>query len=122
VAQEVAVDVEVTGPLRFSGSFALDPTQQAKLTDTTAADGRLKATLQSGDQQTSIEVQGREGSQFVTGNLTVVDPETGIDRTLFIIGKANVSGVQVFSISGIWMSTHEVPFASGKFTWAVRRR
>ncbi|MFM7062894.1 MAG: hypothetical protein ACKO04_05295 [Actinomycetes bacterium] len=121
-AQQVGVDVEVTGPLRFSGSFPLDATSLPRLTDTTANDGQLSARLTNGDQTASIKVQGREGSPFVTGQLTVADPATGVDRTLFVLGRANLTGIQAFTISGIWISTDDLPFASGKFTWAVRRR
>jgi hypothetical protein len=121
-AQQLGVDVEVTGPIRFSGSFPLDATSLPQLTDTTANDGQLSAKLTNGDQTASIKVQGREGSPFVTGQITVADPATGVDRTFFVMGRANLTGIQAFTISGIWVSTDDLPFASGKFTWAVRKR
>jgi hypothetical protein len=58
----------------------------------------------------------------VTGRIAVVDAETGTERTLTVLGRLNAVGLRVFGISGIWMTTDEVPFASGKFDLAVRRR
>ena len=119
--QKAVLDVQLDGPIRFGGQFPVDPTLQARLTDTTGADGRLETTLRSGRRRVSIKVQGREGSTFVTGQLAVTDPAAGVDRTFFVLGRANLTGVQVFSISGVWISTDDVPFASGRFTWSVRR-
>ena len=68
------------------------------------------------------KLQSQDGKRFITGQITVTDPEGGIDRTFLVLGRATVLGVRVFSLTGIWMSTDDLPFATGKFNLAVRRR
>jgi hypothetical protein len=53
--------------------------------------------------------------------MTIVDPAQGIERTFLVLGTASAVGVRVVSLTGIWMSTEDLPFVSGEFRIAVRR-
>ena len=64
----------------------------------------------------------QEGADFATGRLSLSDPEKGIERSFLILGTPSVLGVRVASLSGMWISTDDLPFASGEFRLAVRRR
>ena len=57
-----------------------------------------------------------------TGRIALTDPATGIERRLAVIGRLDAVGLRVFGISGIWFTTEDLPFASGKFDIAIRRR
>ncbi|MCZ7631120.1 MAG: hypothetical protein M5U19_19655 [Microthrixaceae bacterium] len=59
---------------------------------------------------------------FVTGTITVDDPTAGVDRTFAVLGRVSLLGLRIVSMTGIWMSTSELPFATGEFTLAIRRR
>ena len=120
--QDVFVDLDFRGPLKFRHSFVIDPTVQGKLTDTESNGGRLEGRLVDGGTILDAKLQTTKGKPFVTGQITVTDPEGGIDRTFLVLGRAVVIGVRVFSLSGIWISTDDLPFATGKFNLAVRRR
>jgi hypothetical protein len=120
--QDVYVDVDFRGPLKFRHSFLIDPTVQGKLTDTQTNGGKLEGRLVDGGTVLEAQLQTTKGKPFITGQITVTDPEGGIDRTFLVLGRAVVIGVRVFSLSGIWISTDDLPFATGKFNLAVRRR
>ncbi len=120
--QDVYVDLDLRGPLEFRHSFLIDPTVQGKLTDTQGNGGELEGRLVDGATVLDVHLQSGDGSAFVTGQMTVTDPQGGIDRTFLVLGRAVVLGVRVFSLSGIWVSTDDLPFATGKFDLAVRRR
>jgi hypothetical protein len=100
----------------------IDPSVQDTLTDTETNGGKLTGKLVDGATVLDATLQTTKGKPFVTGQLTVTDPEGGIDRTFLVVGRAVVIGVRVFSLSGVWISTDDLPFATGKFNLAVRRR
>ena len=50
------------------------------------------------------------------------DPEQGIDRSFLVLGAPSIIGIRVVSLTGMWLSTDDLPFASGEFKLAVRRR
>jgi hypothetical protein len=54
--------------------------------------------------------------------MTVVDPEAGIDRTFLVLATPTVLGVRVVSLTGLWISTDDLPVISGEFRLAIRRR
>lgn len=118
---EAFLDVSVRGRQEFRASFRIDVDTQASLTQVTE-DGRISGSLTDAGGQLDLDLATREGGPFVTGRIAVVDAETGTERTLTVLGRLNAVGLRVFGISGIWMTTDEVPFASGKFDLAVRRR
>jgi hypothetical protein len=122
LTQDVWVDVDLRGPLEFRASFVVDPAARGRLTD--LGDGRevLEAELTDGTRELSLKMTLAAGSTFVNGSMTVVDPGAGVDRTLLVMGRANVVGVRVFSISGIWMTSEDLPWATGRFDVAIRRR
>jgi hypothetical protein len=120
--QDVYVDLDLRGPLQFRHSFVIDPSVQGTLTDTETNGGKLTGKLVDGATVLDATLQTTKGKPFVTGQLTVTDPEGGIDRTFLVVGRAVVIGVRVFSLSGVWISTDDLPFATGKFNLAVRRR
>ena len=118
---EAFLDVSVRGRQEFRASFRIDVDTQATLTQVTE-DGRISGSLTDAGGQLDLDLATREGGPFVTGRIAVVDAATGTQRTLTVLGRLNAVGLRVFGISGIWMTTDEVPFASGKFDLAVRRR
>ena len=69
-----------------------------------------------------IELEVKDGANFATGRLSLSDPEKGIDRSFLVLGAPSVIGIRVVSLTGLWFSTDDLPFASGEFKMAVRRR
>jgi hypothetical protein len=53
--------------------------------------------------------------------MTLIDPSKGINRSFTVLGTASVIGLRVASVSGIWISTDDLPFVSGKFRIGLRR-
>ncbi len=121
VVGEAFLDVSVRGREEFRQSFRLDADTQASLTQVTE-DGRISGSLTEEGGQLDVDLATRAGGPFVTGRIAVTDATTGAERTLTVLGRLNAVGLRVFGISGIWMTTDDVPFASGKFDLAVRRR
>ncbi len=64
--------------------------------------------------------RGRERLRHRHGE--VDDPESGINRTFTLLARGNLLGARILSASGIWMSINDLPFATGEFTMAIRRR
>lgn len=121
LVQDVYFDVDLRGPVEFSHSFLIDPTVQGTLTNTEVDGGRLKGRMV--DEGTALVVDlSSDGGEFVTGAVSVRDPESGLDRSFMVLGRMSVLGVRVFSISGVWISTDGLPWATGKFDMAIRRR
>ena len=120
--QDVYVDLDFRGPLKFRHSFVIDPSVQGTLTDTENNGGRLEGRLVDEGTVLDADLQLNKGKPFITGQISVTDPESGIDRTFLVLGRAVVIGVRVFSLAGIWISTDDLPFATGEFNLAVRRR
>ncbi|UDY37153.1 hypothetical protein [Dermatobacter hominis] len=121
LVQDVYLDVDLRGPIEFNHSFVLDPTVQGQLTDTEGDGGRLKGRLVDGGAVMEVDLRS-SGGESVSGQITITDPESGVDRTFMVLGRPTVLGVRVFSISGIWISTADLPWATGRFDMAVRRR
>jgi hypothetical protein len=84
--------------------------------------GELTGRLTDGSATMELRLRARTNQPWLVGTLSVSDPQAGIDRTFAVLARANVVGVRVFSIAGTWFSTEELPFATGRFNVAVRRR
>ncbi|MEZ5238878.1 MAG: hypothetical protein R2716_07980 [Microthrixaceae bacterium] len=108
------------GPIESSQSFPIDAEVEGALTDTESADV-LEATLDNGTAVLEVRMTASEDG-FVTGTMTVDDPTAGVDRTLTVLGRTTLLGLRIVSITGIWLSTTDMPFATGEFTLAIRRR
>jgi hypothetical protein len=121
LVQDVYLDVDLRGPIEFNHSFVLDPTVQGQLTDTEDDGGRLRGRLVDGGTVMEVDLRST-GGDAVAGQVTITDPENGIDRSFLVVGRPIVLGVRVLSISGIWVSTEDLPWATGRFDMAVRRR
>ncbi len=119
--QSVRLDLVMTGPLEYSASYNISAELEGQLTDLGSGASRVTATLVDGERSLAIDVKVREGAQFATGTLTVVDPAAGIDRTFLILAEPSVLGIRVVSLTGTWISTDEIPVISGKFRLALRR-
>ncbi|MFI5043267.1 MAG: TolB family protein [Acidimicrobiales bacterium] len=123
LVQDVYVDIDFRGPLQFRHSFLIDPTVTGQLTDTGANGGKLTARLVDGGTQFEVNLtMSPSGGAFVTGTFRIIDPNGGIDRTFLVLGHAFLVAVRVFSISGMWVSSNDLPFATGEFNVAIRRR
>jgi hypothetical protein len=120
--QDLKVDVVLSGPIEYEGSFPIDSQVVADLTELSETDSLLTAELTDGERRLSLELQVQEGAQYAAGQMTIVDPEAGIDRTFLVLGTPSVIGLRVVSLTGMWISTSELPVASGEFRLAVRRR
>lgn len=122
LVQDVYVDIHLRGPLEFKHSFLIDPQTQGELTEIGETGGLLQGRLTDGGTVMEVKLQVVEGKPWATGLITITDPESGINRSFAVLARANVIGVRVFSLSGVWYSTEDLPFATGKFNLAVRRR
>ncbi|MGB3412634.1 MAG: hypothetical protein WBA45_15735 [Microthrixaceae bacterium] len=118
---DVNVRLALRGPIEYSGSFPVDSETEAKLEDFDGGAGLVDITLVEGDQKLKLKLQVDEGSRFGAGTMTIVDPEKGINRTFTITGSASLLGVRIASLSGIWISTDDLPFMSGEFRISVGR-
>ncbi len=122
LVQDVWLDIDLRGPLEFRHSFLINPETQAGLTEGEEDGGYITAEMTDGAVSLGMQLTADPESPFLTGTLALKDPETGIDRTFFVLGRATLLGVRVFSITGVWYSSDELPFATGEFNLAVRRR
>jgi hypothetical protein len=119
--QDLYFDIHLRGPLEFRRSFRVDPETRAALTEL-GDGGELTGRLTDGSATMELRLRARTNQPWLVGTLSVSDPQAGIDRTFAVLARANVVGVRVFSIAGTWFSTEELPFATGRFNVAVRRR
>lgn len=119
--QSVRLDLVMAGPLEYAATFNISAELEGQLTDLGQGASRVTAELVDGDRSLVIDVQVKEGAQFATGTLSVVDPSAGIDRTFLILAEPSVLGIRVVSLTGTWISTDEIPVISGEFRLALRR-
>jgi hypothetical protein len=119
--QEVWVDVDLRGPLQFRGSFPVDESIQGALSQSETGGGAVEAELSNGTMTLGIKLTAERG-MFVAGTVTATDPEQGIDRQFLALGRAQLLGARILQISGVWYVTDDLPFATGEFNLAVRRR
>lgn len=121
LVQDVYLDIDLRGPIEFNHSFLLDPKVQGEVTGGDGEPGRLKARLVDGETVMEVDLM-TEGGTSVSGRITITDPASGVDRSFMVLGRPTVLGVRVLSISGIWVTTQDLPWATGRFDMAVRRR
>ena len=119
--QSLRLDLVMAGPIEYSASFQVSAELEGELTELDEGTSRIAAELTEGDQSLAIDLQVQEGAKFATGTMTVVDPEAGIDRTFLVLATPSVIGVRVVSLTGMWISTDDLPVISGEFRLAIRR-
>ncbi len=120
--QDLQVDLLMAGPIEYQGSFPIDGELAGELTELSESSDLLSLELVDGERTLSLELQVQEGAEFAAGQMTIVDPEAGIDRTFLVLATPSVLGLRVVSLTGMWISTTELPVATGEFRLAVRRR
>lgn len=124
--QDLRLDLVMGGPIELESTFELTSELAGEFDDRGGDAGdeadRLAVDLTDGDRRLGFDLQLQENLRFAVGQMTVVDPDAGIDRTFMVIGTPVVIGVRVVSLSGIWVSTDELPVTTGEFRLAVRRR
>ena len=118
---DLRLTVVLAGPIDYVGTFPVDAESEGELVEVDGSTSNLNLDLVNGDQELSLDLQVAQGSQFVTGQMTVIDPSKGINRSFTVLGTASVIGLRVASVSGIWISTDDLPFVSGKFRIGLRR-
>lgn len=118
--QDIWADFTMGGPIELKQSFPITPEIEGALTDTGSAEV-LEATLNNGTAVLDARLTASQDG-FVTGTITVDDPTSGVDRTFAVLGRTSLLGLRIVSMTGIWMSTNDLPFATGEFTLAIRRR
>lgn len=118
---DLTLAVLLDGPIQFSATFPIDAEIEAEFTDGGDNASRIDVAVDNGEQQLQLQLQVEAGNQYTTGTMTLVDPSQGIDRTFLVLGSASAIGVRVVSLSGIWMSTEDLPFVSGEFRLSIRR-
>lgn len=119
---DLRVDVIVAGPVEYEGTFALEADAAETVADLEGGSGVIQLDLADGDRRLSLRMQVEEGSEFAAGTLAIVDPARNLDRTFLVLGTPSVIGIRVVSITGLWITTDDLPFASGEFRVALRRR
>jgi hypothetical protein len=120
--QGLELDLIMSGPIEYATTYQVTAELEGDLTELQEGTSLLSVELAEEDRSLSIELQVQEGAQFATGTMTVVDPEAGIDRTFLVLGTPTVLGVRVVSLTGLWISTDDLPVISGEFRVAIRRR
>ncbi|HTO01399.1 MAG TPA: hypothetical protein VL068_12055, partial [Microthrixaceae bacterium] len=118
---DVFVRMALRGPIEYSGTFSVDAETEAKLKDFEGGTSLVDVTLVDGKRKLTLKLQIEEGSRFAAGTMKIVDPEKGIDRQVLVTGAASLIGVRIASLSGIWISTDDLPFMSGEFRISVGR-
>jgi hypothetical protein len=119
--QPLQLALVMTGPIEYSTSYAISAELEGELTDLGEGTTRVSAELSEEDRTLALELQVKEGATFATGTMTVQDPDAGIDRSFLVLATPSVIGVRVVSLTGLWISTDDVPVISGEFRLAVRR-
>ncbi len=118
--QDIWLDFTMGGPIASRQSFPITEEIEGALTDTGSTEV-LQATLNNGTAVLDVNLTASEAG-FVTGVMTVDDPTAGVDRTFTVLARTSLLGLRIVSMTGIWMSTTDLPFATGEFTMAIRRR
>lgn len=116
------LDLVMAGPIEYSATYQVTADLEGQLVEPEEGTSRLAAELSEDDRSLSFDLQVQQGAQFATGTMTVVDPAEGIDRTFLVLGTPTVLGVRVVSLTGIWISTDDLPVISGEFRVAIRRQ
>lgn len=119
--QPLELRFAMSGPIEYSATFPITADVEGEANELSEGSGRIDLTVTDEERSLSIEMQGEEGSEFAVGRLTIVDPEAGLDHTFMAFGSPSVIGIRVVSLSGIWMSTDDLPFATGEFRLAATR-
>lgn len=120
--QDLKIDIVMAGPIEYEGSFPITSDVAGDLTELSETDSLISAELVDGERRLSLELQVQDGANYAAGQMTIVDPAAGIDRTFLVLGTPSVLGLRVVSLAGMWISTNELPVASGEFRLAVTRR
>lgn len=118
---DLTLSAVMAGPIEFEGTFPVNAEAETQLTELSPDSSSVQAELTNGEQVLELDLMVAQGNSFTTGRISVLDPASGIDRTLLVVGTASAIGLRVVSFSGIWMSTEDMPFASGEFRLAITR-
>lgn len=118
---DMVVHVGMSGPITYEGAFVVDSETEAELDDLSKTASLVDVALSDGDRSLVIKAEIDSDREFMSGTMTVVDPQKGINRTFVITGSASLLGLRVASVSGIWISTAEMPFATGEFRISILR-
>lgn len=119
--QDLQLDLVMSGPLDYEVSHTLTSEAEGSFQSLEGGAGRVDVEIVDGEQLVGLELQVGDSNDFATGRLTVVDPAAGIDRSFLIVATPVVIGTRVVSLSGMWVSTDELPVLSGQFRLGVRR-
>lgn len=120
--QDLQLDLVLRGPLTYDGTFPVDTEAEGETRQLGEDTGLADLQLVDGERELRVEVQVERGVDFAAGRLTVRDPEAGVDRSLLVLGTPSIIGIRVVSLTGMWVTTDDLPFASGEFRLALRRR
>ena len=120
--RSLRLDLVMEGPIAYETSFEVSAELEGQLTEIGEGAARIDAELVEDDRSLVLDLQVQDGANFATGTMTVTDPDAGIDRTFLVLATPTVLGVRSVSLSGMWISTDELPVTSGEFRLAIRRR
>lgn len=118
---DMAVHIGMSGPITYGGSFVVDSDTEADLNDISNTESMVDLALSDDDRRLVIRAEVDTDREFMSGTMTLVDPDKGINRTFVITGSASLLGLRVASVSGIWISTTDMPFATGEFRISILR-
>lgn len=119
--EDMTVHLAMQGPIAYKGTFLVDANAEAQLTDVSGAGSVVDVVLKEKNRSLAVKVDVDESRKFSSGTMTLIDPEAGINRTFVITGAASLIGMRVATVSGIWISTADLPFATGEFRISVVR-
>lgn len=118
---DMVVHVGMSGPITYQGSFVVDADTEADLDDVSKSSSLVDIALGDDDRRLVIRAEVDADREFMSGTMTLVDPDKGINRTFVITGSASLLGLRVASVSGIWISTADMPFVTGEFRISILR-
>lgn len=116
---ELRLDLVMAGPVSYEVSYPVTSEVLDQLAD--VEEDQLALTFDAEESSISLDLRFSEGRQFTTGTMTVTDASAGLDRTFLVIARSGLLGVRVATLDGIWISTGDLPVASGEFRLAIRR-
>jgi hypothetical protein len=119
--QDLRLDLVMDGPIAYEVGYELTSELEAAFEQLEGQRGRIDVSLAEEERSLRLELQLGDATSFATGRLTVVDPDAGIDRSFLVLATPVVIGTRVVSLSGMWISTDELPVLSGEFRLGVRR-
>ncbi len=124
LVKSVKAEIDISGPIEYQGKMLISASDSAgkllNLPNNTVVEA--KGVDQNNPEVSfSIKVMLAAESRFLTGTLHIVDPTQDFDQTFTLIGSATLQSYRYASLRGIWFTTSEMPFQSGRIELTLFR-